>query len=139
VVLIGVLFATVFDTATQASAWGYVATSKGGIVAAIAAGLIFTAGMVITDTLDGRLLCRIVRRADGAQMNRRYRRTVGWLIVCLSYGVAAYNIAKEAVPALEVNDTAYSLAGLLLLMILVAMWLCTTKFKRDGRISRPIN
>jgi high-affinity nickel-transport protein len=92
IVLIGVLFATVFDTATQASAWGYVATSKGGVMAAIAAGLIFTAGMVITDTLDGRLLCRIARRADGAEMSRRYRRIVGWLIVCLSYGVAAYNV-----------------------------------------------
>ncbi len=30
IVLIGVLFATVFDTATQAAAWGYVASSHGG-------------------------------------------------------------------------------------------------------------
>ncbi|MDB5794528.1 MAG: nickel permease [Noviherbaspirillum sp.] len=130
IVLIGVLFATVFDTATQASAWGYVATNKGGIMGALAAGLIFTAGMVITDTLDGRLLCRIARRADGAQMSRRYRRIVGWLIVCLSYGVAAYNIAKHAMPTLEMDDTAYSLTGLLLLMILVVMWMYPPKPRR---------
>jgi high-affinity nickel-transport protein len=134
IVLIGVLFATVFDTATQASAWGYVATNKGGLAAALAAGLIFTAGMVITDTLDGRLLCRIARRADGARMGRRYRRTVGWLIVCLSYGVAGYNVAKAALPAIEMDDTAYSLAGLLLVMSLVAMWMWSLRLKRDDGI-----
>jgi high-affinity nickel-transport protein len=130
IVLIGVLFATVFDTATQASAWGYVATNNGGILAALAAGLIFTAGMVITDTLDGRLLCRIARRADGAEMSRRYRRTVGWLIVSLSYGVACYNVAKAVMPAVEVDETVYSLAGFLLLMVLVALWAFTVRLQR---------
>jgi high-affinity nickel-transport protein len=134
IVLIGVLFATVFDTATQASAWGYVATSKGGIMAALSAGLLFTAGMLITDTLDSRLLCRIARRADGAEMSRRYRRNVGWLIVCLSYGVAGYNVAKAAMPEIEIDDTAYSLAGLLLLMILIAMWMWSLWLKRDAGI-----
>jgi high-affinity nickel-transport protein len=134
IVLIGVLFATVFDTATQASAWGYIATSKGGVMAALAAGLLFTAGMLITDTLDGRLLCRIARRADGAEMSRRYRRNVGWLIVCLSYGVAGYNVAKAVMPEIEMDDTAYSLAGLLLLMILIAMWMWSLMLKRNVRI-----
>jgi high-affinity nickel-transport protein len=134
IVLIGVLFATVFDTATQASAWGYVATSKGGIMAALSAGLLFTAGMLITDTLDSRLLCRIARRADGAEMSRRYRRNVGWLIVCLSYGVAGYNVAKAAMPEIEMDDTAYSLAGLLLLMILITMWMWSLWLKRDAGI-----
>jgi high-affinity nickel-transport protein len=134
IVLIGVLFATVFDTATQASAWGYVATSKGGVMAALAAGLLFTAGMLITDTIDGRLLCRIARRADGIEMSSRYRRNVGWLIVCLSYGVAGYNVAKVATPEIEMNDTAYSLAGLFLLMLLVAMWMWSLWLKRDASI-----
>jgi high-affinity nickel-transport protein len=122
IVLIGVLFATVFDTATQASAWGYVATNNGGSLAAFAAGLMFTAGMVITDSVDGRLLCRIVKRADSAEASRRYRRRLGWLIVCLSYGVAVYNLAKELVPSIELGDVAYSRLGFALLMAVFGLW-----------------
>ncbi len=84
---IGVLFASVFDTATQASAWGYVASSNGGVVAAFLAGLVFTAGMVITDSIDGRLICRIRRSAQGPAAGRRFRRTLGWVIVAMSYTV----------------------------------------------------
>jgi high-affinity nickel-transport protein len=122
IVLVGVLFATVFDTATQASAWGYVATNNGGSSAALAAGLVFTFGMALTDTLDGRLLCRIARRTDGAEMSRRYRRILGWLIVGLSYGVASYNVAKALIPAVELDEMAYSLVGLSLLLVVFIMW-----------------
>lgn len=123
IVLIGVLFATVFDTATQASAWGYVATNKGGVIAALGAGLIFTFGMVITDTLDGRLLCRIIRRTDGQEAGRRFRRTLGWLIVSISYGVAAYNVGKALLPRMELDEAAYSLAGFALVAMMFLIWL----------------
>lgn len=122
IVLVGVLFATVFDTATQAAAWGYVATNNGGAVAALGAGLVFTVGMVLTDTLDGRLLCRIIRRTDGREAGRRYRRTLGWLIVTLSYGVAVYNIGKVAIPSMELGEQAYTLVGVSLLGIVFLMW-----------------
>jgi high-affinity nickel-transport protein len=123
VVLIGVLFATVFDTATQAAAWGYVATQRGsGLSAALAAGLLFTAGMTITDTLDGRLICSISRRTDGHAAARRYRRGLGWLIVCISYVVAAYNIGKALVPAIELNEAMFSLGGLALVLTMLAIW-----------------
>jgi high-affinity nickel-transport protein len=126
IVAIGVLFATVFDTATQASAWGYAATSDGGAIAAAVAGLVFTAGMVITDTLDGRLLCHIVHRTDGDAAGRRYRRVLGWLIVALSFGVAAYNILKALVPGVELGELAYSVVGasLLGLVVLLFAWTC---------------
>lgn len=132
ILFIGVLFATVFDTATQAAAWGYVATNTGGSLAALAAGLIFTSGMVITDTLDGRLLCNIAKRTDGAEMGRRYRRTLGWLIVCLSYGVAAYSIAKELMPAVELDEVAYSLVGLALLLIVFMLWAWSFRGRNPG-------
>jgi high-affinity nickel-transport protein len=123
VVVIGVLFATVFDTATQASAWGYVASHRGGgLPAALAAGLAFTAGMVITDTLDGRLICCIDRRADGQAAARRYRRVLGWLIVCISYAVAAYNIGKALVPAIELGEVAFSLSGFALVLMMLMVW-----------------
>ena len=123
VVVIGVLFATVFDTATQASAWGFVASNKGGgLLAALFAGLVFTAGMVITDTLDGRLICRISRGTDGQAVGRRFRRSLGWLIVGISYGVAAYNIGKTWVPSIELDEVAFSLAGLSLIIVMLMIW-----------------
>lgn len=123
VVLIGVLFATVFDTATQASAWGYVASHRGGgLPAALAAGIVFTVGMMITDTLDGRLICSIDRRTDGQAVARRYRRALGWLIVGISYGVAAYNVGKALVPAIELGEAAFSLTGFALVLMMLMVW-----------------
>ena len=123
VVVIGVLFATVFDTATQVSAWGYVASNKGGgLLAAFLAGIVFTVGMVITDTLDGRLICRISRGTDGQAAGRRFRRSLGWLIVAISYGVAAYNIGKAWLPAIELDDLAFSLAGFSLIAVMCLIW-----------------
>ena len=130
VVLIGILFATVFDTATQASAWGYVATSQGGVWGALAAGGIFTLGMMITDTLDGRLLCRLIRRTDGLEAGRRFRRLLGKLIVAVSYGVAAYNIGKALLPALEMDEVAYSLTGFLLVAAMLVMLLAALGLAR---------
>ena len=123
VIAIGVLFATVFDTATQASAWGYVASNKGGgLFAALAAGLVFTAGMVITDTLDGRLICRVGRSSKAATAGPRYRRILGWLIVAISYGVAAYNIGKALLPEIELDDLAFSLTGAALIAVMGPIW-----------------
>jgi high-affinity nickel-transport protein len=128
VVAIGVLFATVFDTATQAAAWGYVASnSGGGMLAALGAGLIFTAGMVITDTLDGRLVCRISRSRNGIVAGRRLRRSLGWLIVAISYGVAGYNIARAWAPEIELDETMFSLAGLSLVTLMFAIWAWTAR------------
>ena len=123
IIVIGVLFATVFDTATQAAAWGYVASNRdGGAWAALAAGLTFTGGMVITDTLDGRLVCRISRSAEGPEAGRRARRILGWLIVFISYAVAAYNLAKAWFPQVELSDIAFSWAGFSLVAVMLALW-----------------
>lgn len=134
VIVIGVLFATVFDTATQASAWGYVASNKGGgVFAAFFAGLVFTLGMVITDTLDGRLICRVSRSTDGAAAGARYRRVLGWLIVAISYGVAAYNIVKAIVPQIELDEMAFSLAGAALIVLMALLWAWVAHRRAAGR------
>jgi high-affinity nickel-transport protein len=123
VVVIGVLFATVFDTATQASAWGYVASNQGGgPLAALTAGLVFTLGMVIVDTLDSRLICRISRSTDAQAAGRQFRLTLGWLIVAISYGVAAYNIGVALIPALELDDLAFSSVGFSLIAVMFLIW-----------------
>ena len=134
VVVIGVLFATVFDTATQASAWGYVASNKGGgLIAAFLAGIVFTLGMIITDTLDGRLICRISRGTDGQAAGRRFRRTLGWLIVAISYGVAAYNVGKALMPAIELDEVAFSVTGFALMAVMFVIWAWVWNSRRPLR------
>ena len=122
VVLTGALFAAVFDTATQASAWGYVAGQQGGrCIAALVAGLVFTIGMGVTDTIDGRLLWRIGRHAGGQQLTLRFRRTLGWLVVAISCGVAAFNIGKALAPQFQISDFAFSAAGFSLVTLIAVM------------------
>lgn len=131
VIAVGVLFATVFDTTTQVSAWAYVASSKGGAMAALLAGLLFTAGMVITDTIDGRLICRAGQGALGAVSGDRYRRTLGWVIVCMSFGVAAYNLALIWLPGIELGDLAFMLAGATLVLVTAVFWLWAVFGRRN--------
>lgn len=108
--LIGVLFALVFDTATQAAAWGYVAAAQGGLSLALLLGATFTAGMVVTDTLDSRVVATLAQRARGQQM-QQFRRVLGWAIVLMSFGMAAYGIGTKLSPALELSDDAYFYLG----------------------------
>jgi high-affinity nickel-transport protein len=123
IILVGMLFAVVFDTATQASMWTYAATTNGGTTAALIAGLAFTMGMMFTDTIDGRLLWRIVKRADADESSRRRKRVLGWMIVVFSLGAGLYNVAKGLLPMLEVDDLTYSAAGVALVLVVFTMWL----------------
>jgi high-affinity nickel-transport protein len=120
--VIGVLFALVFDTTTQAAAWGLAAAGSHGVAGALLIGLVFSAGMVATDTLDSRLLTRLLQRTDGTAAMRRYRRLLGWLIVVMAYGVAAYSILTYFQPAFELGETAYTLVGLGFFAIVLSMY-----------------
>jgi nickel/cobalt transporter (NiCoT) family protein len=125
IVLIGVMFALVFDTATQAAAWGYAATARSGMSMALLVGLVFTIGMVITDTLDGRLMVRLLRRLSQRGEAQAYRRRIGWIVVVLSYGIAVYGIAKHLHPALELGDTMTTITGFALFfgLLIGYVWL----------------
>lgn len=117
---IGAIFAAIFDTVTQAAAWGYVATQQGGVLAAAAVGGVFTLGMLVTDTLDARLLSRLLRdpRPDVAQ---RRRRALGWVIVLMAFGVVAYSLIAHLAPRLSLSETAYSLTGVAMVGLLLIL------------------
>lgn len=122
--LVGIVFALVFDTATQAAAWGYAASAHSGSAMALLVGLVFTAGMVLTDTLDGRLMVRMLRHLAGRSEAQAYRRKIGWVIVFLSYGIALYGIATHFLPALALGETMLTLAGCALFagLLLAYLW-----------------
>lgn len=121
VVGVGMLFALMFDTATQAAAWGYVATTAGGLGGALLIGLVFTGGMVVTDTLDSRLVASMLRRAE-RERAQRFRRALGWVIVAMSFGVAGYGIATRIDPRFELGELAYSAVGCALVAIVAVAY-----------------
>lgn len=124
---VGVLFALVFDTATQAAAWGYVATAQSGLHMALVTGLVFTFGMVITDTLDGRLMCQLLRRAASRAQAQAYRRKVGWVVVFMAYGVACYSIAAHWLPAIEPSEAVFTATGIAFVLSMLAGYCWTAR------------
>lgn len=117
---VGILFALVFDTATQAAAWGAVATSQPDVHTALLIGLVFTAGMVLTDTLDGRLMCQLLRRASDKARTQLYRRRIGWVVVAMAYGVALYTVAAHWVPAIELSEAMFTATGIAFVLAMLA-------------------
>ncbi|WP_424192938.1 nickel transporter [Ampullimonas aquatilis] len=61
---IGALFALSFDTMSQAALFAATANRLGGIGHALALGLLFTLGMLLSDGLNGWWLSRLLERAD---------------------------------------------------------------------------
>ncbi len=127
--MVGVLFALVFDTATHAAAWGSVASGQAGWPMALVVGLAFTAGMALTDTLDGRMVCRLMRQCDAAGV-QRYRRRVGWTVVALAYGVVGYSVASHLYPPMALNDASLSGAGVAMVALLLLAYL---RSRRQGQ------
>lgn len=116
IILVGIIFAAVFDTTTQAAAWGYIATTKGGVWLALATGVVFSLGMILTDTLDGRLMCQLIKQADESRM-QTYRRAVGFLVVTLSFVIAFYTIATQIYPKIELKEQSWTWLGMMFISV----------------------
>ncbi len=108
--VVGMVFALVFDTALQAAAWGYAAGALGGTGSALLIGLIFTCGMASTDTLDGWVGARVLRSGRQDAMIA-FRRRMGWPVVGLCLAMALYLIAGKVWPGLAMAEYWYTLLG----------------------------
>ena len=89
--------------------------------------------MMVTDTLDGRIICRIGRGIKNPEAGRRVRRTLGWLIVAISFGVAVYNVAKVLLPEVELDDMAFSFAGAALVVVMLGIWAWSARRARGAK------
>ncbi len=125
VLFTGVLFALVFDTATQAAAWGYAASTNGGWLTALVMGLVFTSGMVFTDTLDGLLLSKIWKNTSDKNILLKSRRILGWGIVSLSFLVALYKITSTFVPAISLSDVMMTIVGFSFFIAIIIFYIYT--------------
>ncbi len=123
IVLIGILFGLVFDTATQAAAWGFIAAEHGGVLTALLMGLIFSLGMIVTDTIDSRILHFMISKTDNQSLITHYRKTIGWAIVLLSFLMAIYKTILILVPGFTLNDNMNLYVGLSLVLLLCLLYL----------------
>jgi high-affinity nickel-transport protein len=122
IVLIGVLFAMVFDTNTQAAAWAYTATSKLSTLNALVLGLAFSIGMITTDTIDSRILFTLMQRCSGNDAILKYRRKLGWIIVFVSLIVGAYKLASHFIPYIEIREDVLTWIGVMFFLLMALFY-----------------
>ncbi|HEX4332037.1 MAG TPA: nickel transporter [Usitatibacter sp.] len=98
VAAVGAAFAISFDTISQAVLFSITGSNLAGWLFAALLGLIFTLGMIATDTLNGLWVSRLVRSADrGAAASRVMSLAIG----VTSLAIAALAAARWLVPALD--------------------------------------
>ena len=127
VVSVGALFGLVFDTTTQAAAWGSAAASGGGLWATLSIVGSFATGMLLIDTMDSQIVARLLRADRDPAQARRYRRNVGWLIVILSYAMAIYCILGLYDETYSFGDDAYTAVGTMLAIAVIVCALVAWK------------
>lgn len=93
---VGAAFALSFDTLSHALVFSLAGASMAGWLFALALGLLFTLGMVITDALNGWWVARMITAAD--RRAARASRVMSIAIAVLCLALAAASLARYAVP-----------------------------------------
>jgi high-affinity nickel-transport protein len=96
---VGALFALSFDTISQAALFAATAAAYGGWRPALLLGLLFTAGMLLTDGINGWLIWRLIRRCDRAA--RVASRTVVLAVSAVGVMTAGLALATRLLPAVQ--------------------------------------
>jgi len=120
-ILVGMLFALVFDTALQAAAWGYAAVALGGMGPALLTGTVFAVGMGVTDTFDGWVTAKVMRSGT-IDIVRAFRRRLGWPIVTICVAMAACMAAGKLDPAWSLPESAMAALGAAMVLLMAALY-----------------
>jgi high-affinity nickel-transport protein len=96
---VGILFALSFDTVSQAALFAMTAAAYGGWRPALLLALLFTAGMLFTDGLNGWLIWRLIHRSERtAQVASRI---VALAVSGVGLLTAGLTLATRFVPAAD--------------------------------------
>ena len=127
---VGAAFALSFDTISQAMLFTIAGSSIAGWLFAAALGLVFTAGMVTTDALNGYAMSRLIARAD--RRAAVASRIMSLAVALLSFLVAGLALARLHWPAF---DESLEGAGLALGAAVVAAMIAA--YALALRVARP--
>jgi high-affinity nickel-transport protein len=123
IVFMGILFALVFDSTTQAAAWAYTATSKLTTTLSLLLGIAFSLGMMLTDSTDSRVLSLLVKRSKEQNISLSYRRKLGWIITCISLLAGGYKVTTLMYPAWSLSERILSWVGIVFFCTMAAFYL----------------
>jgi len=135
---VGAVFALSFDTISQSVLFAATATQFGGVMRALALGLLFVLGMLATDGLNGWWISRLIARAD--EVAALASRIMGAAVAGVSLLVAALGVGKLLSPSFDGWSDGKELAfgavvvGTIALSYLFAMAVART---RGGRRRQP--
>ena len=96
---VGTLFALSFDTVSRATLFAMTAARFGGWQSALFLALLFIAGMLLTDGLNGWWIARLLRRSD--QTARIASRVMALAVSGVSLLTAGLGVATQTVPHIE--------------------------------------
>lgn len=105
---VGAAFALSFDTISQAVLFSVTGSHLAGWLFAAALGVVFTAGMMATDALNGLWVSRLVARAD--ERAAAASRVMSCAVAFASLAVAALAAARRFSPTLDARLDGWSLA-----------------------------
>ncbi|SDM84942.1 high-affinity nickel-transport protein [Fictibacillus solisalsi] len=114
IILIGALFALAAETVSQTAVWSMAASNSGKYTPLIL-GLVFMAGMMITDTIDSLIVYKMVN--ESSKFGQSASRIMGWVIVVLAYGVSFYLAFTFFNPWAELD---FEIVGVILFVFLLA-------------------
>jgi len=134
IALVGALFALSFDTLSQAALFAFTGVRFGGIAHSALLGLVFLAGMMVTDGVNGLWIARLLHRADQAACVAS--RVMGLTVAGLSLLVAAHGVLKYFSPTFEAFSEGSELAfGLIVLAVLGISFLSAIRLARPPKRS----
>jgi nickel/cobalt transporter (NiCoT) family protein len=96
---VGAAFALSFDTISQAMLFAIAGSSVAGWHFAVVLGLVFTAGMVTTDAVNGYTMSRLIARAD--RRAAIASRIMSLAVALLSFAVAGLGLARLHSPVVD--------------------------------------
>lgn len=117
---VGVLFALSLDTVSQAALFAVTATRFGGWPAALGLALLFIAGMLVTDGLNGWCIAHLIRRSD--QTARIASRVMALAVSGVGLLVAGLSAASQILPSVDAWAQGHPLwvAGAVIAVVLLS-------------------
>lgn len=129
VALVGALFAISFDTISQAALFSMTASRIGGWQAASMLGLLFMFGMLVTDSINGLWISRLIRRTGQTALLASRVMSLG--VAGVSLLVSALGVMKIMIPAVNAwSDGKELILGMAVVVTISAgyfMAICLTK------------
>jgi high-affinity nickel-transport protein len=122
VLITGIIFGFIFDTSSQIAAFAYAVSVAGNWIYAVIGGAVFSAGLIMTGTLDSLLLSKLLKTFDQKKIqNHRFKLNV--LITIMCFAIPLYKVACALCEDLELNDLQNNIAGLTFIAIILTLYL----------------